>query len=162
MNPRRLGMLALLCLACSAPAQFDPAAVEQEAQAFMVGYAENLRAHDAAAIADRYDRNGAYFLGHGRKELRAHDAILAQYRDAWTGPAAFEWEDLSYEVITGDAVVVAGRGLWTADASSAPITLSYTGLLLRQGGELRIRLEDESIDPAQLPATSGGASPENP
>ena len=32
-------------------------------------YGEDLARHDVAAIADRYDRRGAYLMGHGRKTL---------------------------------------------------------------------------------------------
>lgn len=41
-----------------------------------------------------------------------------------------------------DAVVVAGRFVWTETGQPARVQ-SYTGLLVRQEGQLRIRLDDE-------------------
>ena len=125
-----------------------------EARAFMDAYARDLLAGDRAAIGARYDRTGAYLLGNGRKALLPHDSVVAQYRDGrWAPPTAFEWRDLSFEPVGPDAVVVAGLFSWTAATGSQPLTLSYTALLRRQDGALRIRLEDESIDPSTVPAT---------
>jgi hypothetical protein len=116
-------------------------------------YARDLLAGNRAAIAARYDRTGAYFLGNGRKEFSPYDSVVAQYRGAgWSPPVSFAWHDLSFEPAGPDAVVVAGQFDWTAAAGAQPVTLSYTALLHRQEGVLRIRLEDESIDPAKLPA----------
>ena len=128
-------------------------AITDEARAFMDGYARDLLAGDRAAIGARYARTGAYLLGNGRKELLPYDSVAAQYRDArWTPPKAFEWRDLSFEPVGPDAVVVAGLLAWTNASGGAPLTLSYTALLRRQDGVLRIRLEDESIDPRSLPS----------
>ena len=137
------------CIACSEPDPFDPTRVEQEAQAFMAGYAQDLLNHDRAAIADRYDRRGAYLMGNGQKSLQSFDALVARYRDAWEGPAAFEWHDLSFEAISNDAVAVAGRFSWTMADTLPALSMSYTGVLLRQDGVLRIRFEDESLDLSQ-------------
>ena len=151
LHSRRLliWLLGSVCIACSEPGQFDTTQVEREAQVFMEGYAQDLLSHDIAAIVDRYDRSGAYFLGHGKKTFEPFDSVRARYRDAWQGPAAFEWHDLSFEVISGDAVIVAGRFSWTMADTLPPMSMSYTGLLLRQDGGLRIRLEDESLDLSQ-------------
>ena len=128
------------------------AAVVEEARTFMDGYARDLLAGDRAAIAARYDRSGAYFLGNGRKEFSPYDSIVAQYRGAsWSPPVSFAWRDLSFEPAGPNAVVVAGQFVWGAAAGAPPMTVSYTSLLHRQDGALRIRLEDESFDPATLP-----------
>jgi hypothetical protein len=127
--------------------------VVEEARTFMEDYARDLRAGDRAAIAARYDRTGAYRLGNGHKEFEPYDSIVALYQGpAWSPPAAFEWHDLSFEAVGPDAVVIAGQFLWSVPADSTPIRVSYTALLRRQDGVLRIRLEDESADPRTLPA----------
>ena len=116
MPRSRLGpvfLLGLASLACSTSPDFDPVQIEREAQAFMDAYGEDLTNHDVDAIAERYDRRGAYRMGHGRKTLSPFEEIQSQYRDSWQGPAAFEWHDLSYEVLSADAVMVAGRFSWT-------------------------------------------------
>ena len=120
----------------------------------MDAYARDLLAGNRAAIAARYDRTGVYFLGNGRKEFVHYDSIVAQYQGpGWSSPASFEWYDLSFEPVGPDAVVVAGQFLWGTPATTAPTIFSYIALLQRQEGVLRIRLEDESVDPRSLPAT---------
>jgi hypothetical protein len=119
---------------------------EAEARAFMESYARDLRAGAREAIVARYDPRGSYRVGNGRKVFEPLDSIRAVYMGPWQAPAAFEWRDLSYEVLSDDAVMVVGRFEWT-DAGGKMLPLSYTGLLLRRNGEWRIRLEDESVSP---------------
>jgi hypothetical protein len=127
----------------------------EEARAFMDGYAQELRAGDRAAIAARYDREGAYLLGHGRKELMPHAAIVAMYQGPdWSPPSSFEWQDLSFEPAGPDAIAVAGRFQWGVPAGPVPMMFSYAALLRRRDGVLRIRLEDESFDSRTLPAAA--------
>jgi hypothetical protein len=141
------------CAAGGAPAGGpSQAGVVEEARAFMDSYARDLLAGNRAAISARYDRGGAYFMGNGRKEFEPYDSIAARYGGPrWSPPATFEWRDLSFEPVGPDAVVVVGRFLWGRRGAAAPVALSYTGLLRRQDGVLRIRLEDESVDPRTLP-----------
>ncbi|HYJ77978.1 MAG TPA: DUF4440 domain-containing protein [Longimicrobiaceae bacterium] len=146
--------LALALAACApAPAASGAPAragdVATEAAAFMEGYARDLREGRREAIADRYDRRGAYFVGHGAKELSPHAAIFERYTTQWQPPGRFEWHDLSYEPLGPDAVTVVGRFLWVTQAGQE-LPFSYSALLVRQDGELRIRLEDESGNPTAL------------
>jgi len=134
------------------------AKVVDEAQAFMAGYARDLLAGDRAAIANRYDRTGTYFLGNGRKEFSPYDSVVAQYRgSSWAPPATFEWRDLTFEPAGPDAVVVAGQFFWGPNRRTAGLVMSYTALLRRQDGALRIRIENESLDPTNIPTPSAGA-----
>jgi hypothetical protein len=114
----------------------------------MAGYATDLLAGNRAAIAARYDRSGAYLVGAGTKRFVPYDSIVAIYAaPRWSAPLSFEWQDLSYEVVGTDAAVVVGRFLWGLAGDKPPITMSYTALLRRQDGRLRIRVEDESAAP---------------
>lgn len=123
----------------------DAALAVAEAADFMAGYARDLRAGDRAAIARRYHRDGAWRVGHGEKSLESWAEIEAFYAGpGWSPPASFEWRDLSYERLSEDAFIVVGLFDWGPADAGAPVTYSYTGLLVRQDGELRIRLEDES------------------
>lgn len=116
-----------------------------EATSFMAAYADELRAGDRAAIAARYDRRGAWRVGDGTAVLDGWERISAIYAsNQWQPPAAFEWRDLAYEPAGPDSVIVVGRFAWTPAAGQAPLVFSYTALLIRQDGALRIRLEDES------------------
>ena len=128
----------------------DGASLVARAERFMEGYAEDLRTGNREAIIARYDTRGGYLVGNGRKEFVPFDSTRAYYLTAWSPPASFEWHDLSYEPVGDDAVVVTGRFTW--GRPSGPLQLSYTGLLLRHGDDLRIRLEDESLDPRTLPS----------
>ena len=134
---------------CARAPVLPVAELETEARTFMEAYAQDLRNHDVAAIAARYDRSGAYFLGAGSKRFAPFDSIRAQYLERWQGPSTFEWHDLSYEVLSAEAVLVAGRFTWGRGDSLEALGFSYTGLLARQDGAFRIRLEDESA--AALP-----------
>jgi len=128
----------------------EAAANQIEAEAFMARYADELRAGNRAAIAARYDRRGAWRLGHGEKSFEQWPAIRDFYAGPqWQPPASFEWRELSFEPAGPDAVVVAGLFRWGAAGGAEPRTYSYTALLVRQDGELRIRLEDESGRPAR-------------
>lgn len=122
---------------------------EAEARAFMESYAQDLRAGAREAIVARYDPRGSYRVGNGQKVFEPLDSIRAIYMGQWQPPAAFEWRDLSYEVLSDDAVMVVGRFEWT-DAQGKMLPISYTGLLLRQDGQWRIRLEDESVSPRDV------------
>ena len=127
----------------------DSAAMQIEAEAFMASYADELRAGNRAAIAARYDRRGAWRLGHGEKSFEQWPAIRDFYAGPqWRPPASFEWRELSFEPAGPDAVVVAGLFRWGSGGGGEPRTYSYTALLVRRDGELRIRLEDESGRPA--------------
>ena len=120
------------------------APVVAEARRFMEGYARDLLAGNRAGIAARYDRRGGFILGEGRKAFGPYDRIVQQYASAqWVAPAAFEWRNLSFEPVGRDAVVVIGQFAWTRQGAAAPRVYSYTSLLLRQDGQLRIRLEHE-------------------
>ena len=143
-------LLACLLLALAAPlaAQTPEPAIVAEARTFMAAYAQALQQGDRAGIAARYDRTGAFHLGNGSKSFESYARIQAIYASAdWQPPHRFEWRDLSYEPAGPDAVVIAGQFLWTPAEGAAPLTYSYTALLRRQDGVLRIRLEDESTAP---------------
>jgi hypothetical protein len=123
----------------------DEAEAIAEAQAFMAAYARDLIAGDRATIAGRYHRRGAWRVGNGEKSFETWTAIRDFYAGTnWSPPASFAWRALEYQPLGRDAVVVVGLFDWGRGEGRPPVTVSYTGLLLRQDGELRIRLEDES------------------
>jgi len=121
------------------------AEAEREARRFMREYREDLRNHDRAAIAARYDRDGATVVFNGERMVRNFEEIAARYRDQWVGPASFDWQNLAFEALGPDSVIVTGEFDWGAPEGIE--RYSYSGVLQRQEGELRIRLEVESILP---------------
>lgn len=143
----RFVSLLLFLFVTARPLAAHPAEapIVAEARSFMADYAAALLRGDRAGIAARYDRTGAFFLGNGVKRFETPAQIQAVYTGAgWQPPHRFEWRDLSYEPVGADAVVIAGQFLWTPREGASPLTFSYTALLRRQDGALRIRLEDES------------------
>ncbi len=132
--------------ACSPIPDRSEDEVRTEVTNFMAEYATEISTRDAEAVAARYSRLGAYRMGHGRKEFNSYDSIRAGYIRRWDGRTQFpfEFKDLSFEILSSDAVLVAGRFEWSRGDSAEAIKMSYTGILTRQDGELRILLEDES------------------
>jgi len=124
--------------------------IDREAQRFMDDYAADLRNHDRSALAARYDRSGATVIFNGERNVRSFDEIQARYRDQWTGPSSFKWRNLAYAALSHDSIIVTGEFDW--GAPSGIVSYSYSGVLQRQEGELRIRLEVES----SLPNTPDG------
>lgn len=118
-----------------------------EARIFMSDYATLLRLRDRAGLANLYNREGAWRVGEGQSQLESWRSIRDNYRRRWQPPASFEWQDLAFEPLGADSAVVTGRFSWGYSDGRSPRACSYTGLLVRQQGELRIRLEDESCAP---------------
>jgi hypothetical protein len=118
--------------------------IETDAREFMAAYAEDLRAGRRQSIIKRYDKRGAYRVGEGEKTFETPAMIQAAYLTQWTPPTTFEWRNLSYEPLGENVIMVIGLFDWGL-ANGTTVSFSYTGLLHRQDGVLRIRLEDESM-----------------
>jgi hypothetical protein len=123
-------------------------ALLDDAKSFMKSYATELQIDNRDALANRYDPRGAYFVGQGEKKFMTVEQIMKTYRESWKPPASFAWSDLSYEVVSNDAVVVVGGFDWGI-SNNKTLHFSYSALLIRSDGHLRIRLEDESPLPPQ-------------
>lgn len=145
-----LPLLALGLIAAPASAQPSTLAAEApivaEARAFMARYGEDLVQGNRAAVAARYDPNGAWHVGPTGAELESWDKIDLRYRRRWAPPSSFEWQNLAYEQVGPDTVLVVGGFHWwpLKKADAPPLVYSYTALLVRRGGELKIRLENEA------------------
>jgi hypothetical protein len=140
--------VVLLVSAPAAMAQSAPEAVAEpaivvEARDFMAGYARDLLAGSHAGIAARYDRQGAWMVHAGQARLIPHDRITRRYAEDWTPPSAFEWRDLVFIPLDEDNVTVVGRFVWTSTGEE-PALIAYHGQFVRQDGQLRIRVEDET------------------
>ena len=100
----------------------DP--VEAECRAFMADYARDLLAGDRAAIVRRYDGRGAYRLGNGRKVFEPWQMIEVYYRGPdWQPPTSFQWNDISCEALSRDAVIVAAT-FDGGEANAPPVRVS--------------------------------------
>ena len=143
-------MALLLGLAAQAAASGAGNACQVEGAAFMRDYAADLSAGDRAAIARRYSADGAVFNGFEPRTLRTPQQIQALYaRSAWQKPEAFAWTDLSFEAVSENACLVAGGFSMTRGGKTREF--AYSGLLRRENGVWRIRLEHENPLPPPRP-----------
>jgi len=125
---------------------------ERELKDFYDAYGEDLRLGRREAIANRYDSRGYYRLGNGAKFLVTFEDSKKHYMTRWTPPKAFEWKDLTFEVLSSESAAVAGRFTYQGP-SGAIDTFSYSALLKKQSGGWRIRIEDESFNPVGYTTT---------
>lgn len=127
------------------PPKNSNAETEQEVKAFFKTYAEHLVQNHKEAIADLYDPSGCYILGNANKSFLSFEENKKYYLTRWTAPKSFEWNDLSIEIISPSAVVA--TAIFNLERSTGEkMTYSYTGLLIKQSGKWRIRVEDESFN----------------
>ncbi|MBK9153213.1 MAG: DUF4440 domain-containing protein [Chloracidobacterium sp.] len=158
MHTRRTFAAAIFVIACVIAAFSQPPAkvekhpevssTERSIREFFDSYAEDLRSHKREAIADRYDRRGVYLVGNGSKAFMPFEQLKDRYLTKWSGPKSFKWKDLSVDVISKNTAVVTGLFEWQ-DQDGTTFNYSYTGLLIKQEGKWRIRLEDESTEPSK-------------
>ena len=135
-----------------APPSAAEAAITREAQAFMESYASDLIAGNRTAVADRYDRRGTHMVIGRRSSLETHATIAGIYADPrWTALPRFAWHDLMFIPAGPDSIVVAGRFSVQRDPAPEPVFYSYSNLLVRQDGQLRIRMEHETREPTPPP-----------
>lgn len=154
-----LSALALVPAAASAQAPATAAAespLVAEARVFMARYAQDLVLGERSAVSARYDPNGAWHVGPTGAELESWDKIDLRYRRRWAPPSSFEWQNLAFEQVGPDSVLVVGGFHWwpLKKSDSPPLVYSYTALLVRRGGELKIRLENEATVPPRSTATA--------
>ncbi len=121
--------------------------IELEARRFMGEYGADLRDHDRASLAARYAPSGATILFNGEVVPGSFEDIATRYREQWTGPTDFGWNELSYDVLEPKAVVVTGTFDW--GTPKGPERYTYANILQRHDGEFRISREVET----RLPAT---------
>jgi hypothetical protein len=146
LRPPALALIFVITAGVFSVAAQDISDTERSVLAFYDSYAEDLRQQRREEIANRYDRRGAYLMGNGVKRLQTFEEIKERYLTKWSGPKSFSWKDLSVEVISKNVAAVLGKFEWVT-TSGQTMNFSYTGVLIKQKGEWRIRIEDESMAP---------------
>jgi hypothetical protein len=141
--------ISLCAIACghSGPVPEAGGDMRREAEAFMKAYGDELRTRDRDAIIGRYHPQGVFMQGNGTNEFWTADKVRTFYRTTWDGPEEFEFANLTYESLGPGAVAVIGVFRWKAPGK-LEAKFSYTGILMRLDGQLRIRLEHESKNAA--------------
>lgn len=126
----------------TALADIAAADIEDEGRQFMAAYAADLSAGDRHGVAARYHRAGATMIFNGVVSYRSFSDIKERYATNWAPPQSFRWSDLTFSSLSADAVLVVGQFTW--GTASAAAEYSYTGILRRDEGALRIILENET------------------
>jgi hypothetical protein len=125
-------------VACADPAATD---ILDLAHFFMDTYAEDIASGDRKALANRYSRRGTIFIGGEWKEQLTFDQLSKEYATRWKPPAVFRWQNLAFEKLGDQAILVTG-GIARSDKPGAETTShSYAVLLVKEEGALRIRME---------------------
>ena len=142
-----LSLFTISSLFCTVHAQSKntQTKAEQEIESFFEKYAEHLRQSQRGAIASLYDTSGCYMLGSGHKEFVSFQDNKDYYLTKWNAPKSFDWKDISIEVISPTAAVVTAIFIWERSTGEKR-TSSYTGFLINQSGQWRIRVEDKSFN----------------
>jgi mannose-6-phosphate isomerase-like protein (cupin superfamily) len=154
MNPLLSCFFTFFLISCTSTKQTSKkenynrvAETEQAVKAFFSSYGDDLRQHARESIANRYDTAGYYRMGNGLKSFLSFEDSKKRYLTNWTGPKSFDWKDISVEVLSPEAAVV--TALFNLQGSTGEkSTYSYTGLLVKKTGGWKIRVEDESFNPA--------------
>jgi hypothetical protein len=125
-------------IACADPTATD---ILDLAHFFMDTYADDVTAGDRKALVNRYSRRGTIFIGGEWKEELTFDKLSSEYAKSWKPPVTFRWQGLAYEKLGEQSVMVTG-GVARSDQAGAETTShSYAVLLVKEDGELRIRME---------------------
>lgn len=125
-------------IACADPAATD---ILDLAHFFMDTYAEDLTAGDRKALANRYSRRGTIFIGGEWKEEIGFDKLSNEYAKSWKPPVTFRWQGLAFEKLGDQSVMVTGGVARSDQAGLETTSHSYAVLLVKEDGELRIRME---------------------
>ncbi|WP_426341070.1 hypothetical protein ACN9MZ_04510 [Pseudoduganella sp. S-14] len=125
-------------IACADPAATD---ILDLAHFFMDTYAEDLTAGDRKALANRYSRRGTIFIGGEWKEEIGFDKLSNEYAKSWKPPVTFRWQGLAFEKLGDQSVMVTGGVARSDQAGRETTSHSYAVLLIKEDGELRIRME---------------------
>ena len=139
-------LLFLISIFLSFNVSAESEEIRREVNEFLSSYTKDLVGHKKSELVDRFDPRGYYKLGNGIKRLYSFEDVREWLTNRWAGPESLSFRDVSIEVLSPSAALVAAIMEWGNENGSKEI-YSYTGLLIKHEGKWRIRLEDESAKP---------------
>lgn len=144
-----LGLAFLPGCTSSSPPTTDrpPARLRDAAMRFYDAYTQDLRAQNRQKLATYYHPAGAVVVIGGRRMTFTHAGIDSLYRGAWQGPTAFAWDNLSFDSLGPEFVVVTGGFRWLAAGAKDTTRYIYVSVLQAVDSGLGIRLEHETPIP---------------
>jgi hypothetical protein len=143
-----------LTIACSTPPRATPTDgppgdLVASATRFFDAYGNAVRAGRSDALAGFYAPSGAIRVLNGQRERLTRSAIDSMYRGGWQAPAYFAWENLEYDSLDAERVVVTGFFRWQARGAADTSRFTYAALLQAADSGLAIRFEHETATPAR-------------
>lgn len=154
-------MLVLLgCASAERPPHVagPPADLKASAQELFARYEGAIESHRREAIAAFYQVEGAVRVINGNTTRMSRAQLDGYYRTAWTPPAFFAWEELSYDSLDPRTVLVTGGFRWARGGTTDTARYLYAAILQPADSGLAIRFEHETLRPAPggLPVAAQG------
>lgn len=146
-------LLIVLAASCAQGVQeSDPPTAQQvdlkaEAAAHYEGYGQALANGQRTAIADFYHPEGALIVFNGDPQRQSRDVLRRRYEGAWTPPAWFAWEDLAFDSLAPDKVLVTGGFRWHSAGESDTTRFIYAAILVASDSGMGIVFEHETLRP---------------
>jgi histidine triad (HIT) family protein len=148
-------LLGVLCLRGQ---EAPPAPAPEQ---FMANYARLMLAGDREAIIRLYASNGTLITGDGLDDFATLEQTAELYRNHWTGPTAFAWQNLAYRRLDPGVVVVTGGFDWTSAEFPKGARFDYNAMLVLEDNKWRLRSETEflvsdlaAVGPALAPTSA--------
>jgi hypothetical protein len=149
-----VGVATCLAIACSTPPRAaltdgPPRDLVASATRFFDAYGKAVREGRSDALAGFYAPSGAVRVLNGHRQRLTRSALDSMYRGGWQAPAHFAWENLEFDSLDAERVVVTGFFRWQARGASDTSRFTYAALLQAADSGLAIRFEHETAVPAR-------------
>jgi hypothetical protein len=157
VQPRRcltgFGLVALLACSSSPRSRSivdgPPADLKASAQEFFAQYEAAIKAPRREAIAGFYHIEGAIRVLNGTTSRLSRPQLDSEYRTAWTPPAFFAWEELSYDSLDPGTVIVTGGFRWARLGTTDTLRYLYAAVVQAVDSGMAIRFEHETLRPSR-------------
>lgn len=146
-------LLALLAMACaprSSPAPLlggPPADLKAGAATLYQAYGVALTTPHRNAIAGFYHHEGAVVVLDGVSRRLSRADLQRKYEGAWSPPAFFAWDALTFDSIGPGEVIVTGGFRWQGAGQRDTVPYIYAALLVAVDSGLAIVFEHETRRP---------------
>lgn len=126
-----------------------PAGLLRDAARFYDAYGNDLRTHKRERLAQYYDAEGALIVSMNRQQRYTRVELDSVYRNLWKGPDYFSWEDLAFDQLSQDLILVTGGFKWQVQGAKDTSRFVYLAVLQNSESGLAIRVEQEMPAPKE-------------
>ncbi len=106
-----------------------------------------MRVARRSAIAAFYRRDGALVVFNGVPERSTREELRRPYEGAWSPPAYFAWENLTYDPVSPTHVLVNGGFRWRAVSERDTVRYVHAAMLATADSGMGIIFEHETLRP---------------